>query len=106
MADVSNAEAIRFVNEQIRPLAESVRALKARIDAATVKWFGGINTTIGTSADDAIADGREAEGVSRLTAADVTGLMTQLLAIQATLDGAGVAGVVEKPCVRTLEVSL
>jgi hypothetical protein len=105
MADITNAEAIRFCNEQIRPLAESVRALKARIDACTVKWFGGINTTIGTSAGDAIADGREAEGVSRLTAADVTGLMTQLLAIQTTLDQAGVADVVEKPCVRTLQAN-
>ena len=101
---ITDPEAIKFVNEQIRPLAESVRALKARIDATTVKWFAGLNTVIGTSADDTIEDGRDAEGVSRLTSADVVALLTQLLAIQTALNQGGVAAVVEKPCVRALKV--
>ena len=104
MADITNPEAIAFCNEYIRPLAEQVRALKARIDAAGTRWFSGVNTTVGASSADQIADGREAEGVSRLTAADVTNLMSQLLTIQAQLEQGGVAGVIEKPCVRPLNV--
>ena len=104
MADITNPEAIAFCNEYIRPLAEQVRALKARIDAAGTRWFSGVNVAVGTSSADQIADGREAEGVSRLTAADVTNLMSQLLTIQAQLEQSGVAGIVEKPCVRPLNV--
>lgn len=106
MADVTNAEAIRFVNEQIRPLSEATRALKARIDACTTAWFAGIGDIIGTSASDAIQDGREVEGVSRLTAADVVGVLTQMLAIQTQLNQGGVAGVISKPCVNALEIIL
>ena len=103
MADITDAQAIKFVNEQIRPLAEKVRALKAEIDGCTTDWFAGVNTIVGTSADDSIDDGREDEGISRLTASDVTGVMTQLLAIQTTLNGGGVSGVIARPCVRPLE---
>lgn len=95
MADITNPEAIAFCNEYLRPLAEQVRALKARIDAAGTRWFSGVNTTVGTSAADQIADGREA---------DVINLMSQLLTIQAQLEQGGVAGVIEKPCVRPLTV--
>ena len=102
---IDNAEAIKFTNEQIRPLAESVRALKVRIDAASTKWFGGLNTIIGTSAADIIEDGRAAEGVSRITSADVVAVMTQLLALQTALNQGGVAGVIEKPCVRAIGIN-
>jgi len=103
MADITDAQAIRFANEQVRPLAEKMRALKAEIDAALVDWNGGINTTVGSSGDDTLADGREAEGISRLTAADISNLVTQLTAYQTQLDQAGVADVISKPCVRPLQ---
>lgn len=99
MADITNAEAIRFVNDNIRPMAETVRDLKVQIDETATLWFSGINAAFSRAADP-VADGRDAEGVSRLDAADVTNLMTQLIAIQTTLDGAGVMDVVTKPTVR------
>lgn len=102
---ITNPEAIKFTDEQIRPLAESVRALKVRIDAATVKWFAGMNVLVGSKSEDTIDDKREADGVSRLTSADVVAVMTQLLAIQAALNQGGVAGVIEKPCVRAIGVN-
>jgi hypothetical protein len=104
MADITNAEAIRFVNEQIRPLAESYRGLKARTDAALVTWFGGLNSVVTNSASDPVVDGREAEGVSRLSGADVVNFVTQLTAFQAALNASGVPGVISKPCVRALIV--
>jgi len=104
MAEITNAEAIRFCNEQIRPLAERMRALKIEVDAALTTWFAGVSTVIGSSAGDTIEDGRGDEGVSRLTAADVTNLGVQMIAYQTQLNQAGVAGVVSKPCVRPVRV--
>lgn len=104
MADITSAEAIRYVNEVIRPTAETLRALKAEIDAATVTWFGGLNAVIGSSSGDTLQDGREAEGVSRLTGADITNLVVQMLAYQTACNAGGVADVISKPCVRTLSV--
>jgi hypothetical protein len=69
-----------------------------------VSWFGGINSLIPNSAEEAVADGRESEGVSRLTGADVNNLVTQLAAFQAQLSAEGVPTVISKPCVRALRV--
>ena len=101
---ISDPQAIRFTNEKVRPLCEQVRALKATIDATTVEWFATQSSLI-TNNSEAVADGREAEGVSRLTGADVTSVITQLLAIQTTLNAGGVAAVISKPCVQPLRVS-
>jgi hypothetical protein len=102
---ITNPEAIKFTDEQIRPMAESVRGLKVRIDAAATKWLGGMSAIVGSKAEDTIEDKRDADGVSRLTSADVVAVMTQLLAIQNILDQGGVAGVIEKPCVRAIGVN-
>ena len=103
MADITDPQAIKFVNEQVRVLAEKTRQLKVEIDAIEADWFNGINTLI--SGQENVIDGREAEGVSRLTGSDVVNLMTQLLAIQSILDGSGVEGVIAKPCVRPLRAN-
>jgi hypothetical protein len=97
-----DARVIAYLNNDIRPLSQEVRALKARIDAAAIKWFGELSPLVVNDAKT-IDDGRAAEGVSQLTGADVTNLVTQLLAIQAVLNGAGVAAVIQKPCVKSLE---
>lgn len=102
---IDNPQAIRYVNEVIRPKAESLRALKAEVDAALVQWFGGVNALVPNDAGEAVDDGRENEGVSRLTGADVNNLVTQLAAYQTQLDQEGVAAVVSKPCVNQLRVS-
>ena len=105
MADVTNAADIRFVNEVLRPLTETLRAANVACEQALIQWYAGKNASIGSSAEDAILDGREAEGVSRLTAADVTSAMGQAQTFATQMDGAGVADVIQKPCVRTLMVS-
>jgi hypothetical protein len=99
---ITNAEAIRFSNEVIRPMAEQIRALKAEVDAALVTWFGGVDDLFPNSPSEAVEDGRESEGVSRLTGADVNNLVTQLSVFKTQLEQAGVADVVSKPCVRPL----
>ena len=78
---IEDPRAIKFSNEQVRPLAESFRALKARVDAALVTWYGGVNALFPNDST-ALSDGREAEGVSRLTGADVNSLAGVLATFQ------------------------
>lgn len=104
MADVTNAEAIRFVNEVIRPMAERLRALTHLVESADTQWQNGIGTLMTADLAGNIMDGREAEGVSRLTANDVVLLMAQVETIKTQLTGVGVQSVIAKPCVRPLNV--
>jgi malonyl CoA-acyl carrier protein transacylase len=100
---MADPRVIAFMNEEVRPLAQEVRALKAAIDATAVRWFAEIAPLVANDAK-VVDDGRAAEGVSQLTGADIVNLVTQLLAIKTVLDGGGVAAVIQKPCVRRLEV--
>jgi hypothetical protein len=99
MAAITNQEAIRLVNEQVRPLCEKVRALTAEIAAMKTTWDGGINAVIGSNANDTLEDGREAEGVSRLNALQITQAVGQLTGITPN------AEIIAKPCVRPLEAN-
>lgn len=100
---VTDPEAIRYVNEVIRPQAEAFRRLKTMIDAALLTWYGGIDLKIPNNSTP-IDDGRESEGVSRLVGSDVTNMVTQMSTFQSQLDQAGVSSVISKACVRPLEV--
>ena len=100
---ITNPEVIRYTNEVIRPLAEKMRNLGAEVDAALVTWYFTMSTKVPNDAR-LLDDGRDTEGVSRLTGADITNLVTQLAAYQALLNKAGVADVISKPTVRTLTV--
>lgn len=101
MAQITDPEAIRFCNEVVRPLAEEARAFSIRLAAMRSEWYGGKNNVFGTSGDT-VEDGREAEGVSRLTAGDVTNLIAQLIAVAPGETGAFNAEIIQKPCVRML----
>lgn len=100
MADITNPEAVKFSNEKLRPMCERVESLKAEIDVMMIEWFAGLNSTIGSSSDDDLIDGRDTEGVRQLTGDDITGVMSVLSSIQSTLDGAGVMARINKPTVR------
>lgn len=102
MAYVTNAQAIRFCDERIRPLAERMARLNVMLDETIAEYFQ-LQSYFG-NADDSVADHREAQGVSRITAGDVVNLITQALTIQAQFDGAGVMDVIRKPTVRKIDV--
>lgn len=101
MAQITNAAAIKFVNEVVRPLAEEARALSIRLGAMRTAWYGGMNTVF-ANAVDTVEDGRSAEGVSRLTAGDVTNLVAQLIAVAPGEQRAFNSEIIQKPCVRIL----
>ena len=97
---ITNPESIRFVNEQVRPLCEKVRALNAEINAMQTLWFSGLNNTF-PNTTEAVDDGRDSEGVSRLTGANINSAVGILIA----MEGASNAEIIQKPCVRPLSVS-
>lgn len=97
---IDDPQAIKFVNEVIRPMAESARAIVARVEDAKTAWFGGLNQMFPNDST-AVDDGREAEGISRLTGQDINSVMSVLIAMDDQIN----AEIIAKPCVRPLEAS-
>ncbi len=91
---------VRFVNDEIRPLCEAARALKARIAVATTEWYGGVNA-LTTNDSNLLVDGREAEGLFPLTGADVTNAIGNLISVASGVNDE----IIQKPCVNPLRVS-
>lgn len=100
---MNNPLALRFVNEHVRPMAERLRALKAMLDADLQTWQA-VSPHFATAAA-AVEDGREAEGVSRMTCGDVTAFINVLTNLNTRFDANGVAATIDLPCVRPLQVS-
>lgn len=98
---ITDPQAIKFSNEQVRPLAEDFRALLARVTAAETSWNGGINAMNPNDPQELVNDGREAEGVSRLNGADINSFMSVILAMKAASN----SEIIAKPCVRPLQAN-
>lgn len=92
---------IKFMNEELRPLCERLRALAYEIDAAKFRWAEAVKV-LPPGSNDVVDDGRSAEGVSRLTVQNVLDAVTVLDGVRAATSDATVA----KPCVRSLEVTV
>lgn len=97
---ITNAEAIRFSDEQVRPTAEKMRNLYYELEAMNVDWFNGISAVTPNDALETLDDGRTAEGISTLTGADINALMTQVGNYIALVEAVGVLNVIQKPCVQ------
>lgn len=98
---MNNPEALRFVNEVVRPMCEEVRALGIKLDSLSIAWFAGLDANFAT-AGDPIEDNREGEGISRLTCGDVTNAISQLIKTAPGQAAAWDKGVIQRPCVRQL----
>lgn len=101
MADVTDPQAIAFCNQLLRPNCERAERFKVKHDEALTDWFAGINTLIPNDPDAIIQDGREEEGVSRITGADVHNAMSVLV----NMAGQYNDQIIAKPTVRPLEVT-
>jgi len=101
MADIINPEAILFSNETIRPLSELARRLYYECKAAVPEWAD-VASEI-PSSGGTIQDGREAEGVSRLTCDDIR-VLTSFLGTYIAAYEAATESAMVKPCVRRLTV--
>ena len=100
---ITNAEAIRFTNEQVRPMAEQLRDLQAVAEDMAGHWNGGINILFPNDSS-AVDDGRDAEGASRLAGTDINNFITQVNTLLTQFAGAGVMDVIRKPTIRPLRV--
>lgn len=102
MADITDPEVIRFNNEYIRPACELGRAFKAAVNDLHARWIAdGENGSIASRCPgtaDLIADGRENEGVSRMTGYSLGAAHDNLKAGADTLN----LDIIELPCVRPL----
>lgn len=105
MADIVNQEVVRFSNESVRTICESIRKLYYTLDDMKRKWDASIAPAIaGNEFTDPVVDGRAAQGVSQLTKNDVTLVAVQVNALLGVLNSPGVLNVIQKPCVRPVEV--
>ena len=99
---ITNEEAIRFSNEQVRPTAEIMRNNYYQFKSMLTEWYSGMNTLIPNDAGEVLEDDRP--DASDLSGADITNLVTQISAYCTQMEQSGVLDVVSKPCVRHLEV--
>ncbi len=103
--DVTDPEAIAFVNAGIRPVSERLRAIYYELKSLKAQAVeGGLLSKIPVDGG-VIQDGREGDGVSRLTCNDVRRITTFANTfIVAYEDAAAGVGAMQKPCVRSLTV--
>jgi len=74
MPDITNPQAVRFANEQVRHVADLWCSYYNAAKVATTIWAGqGLDAAIPNTADF-VADGSEADGRGRLTGAKIVAL--------------------------------
>lgn len=99
MAAITGPEEIRFVNEYIRPMCENIRYMNARGQDWALKWAG---LSGGFPNDTSLVeDGREGQGVSRLTGEDINNVATVINTLLTVMNESAQSAV-SKPCVRPL----
>ena len=101
---ISDPVAVQFVNAQITPLSESVRALHARLVAMRIDWNGGVNALIPNTAD-LLDGGQNRRELFSLTGAQITNAVSNLFTILTALEQPGVMEVLSRPCANPLNAS-
>ena len=97
---ITDPEAIKFVNEYIRPMCENIRYSNARGNDFAIKWAG-LSGDFPNDPNEIVEDGRDAEGVSRLSGADINAVAAVFDALLGDLDMTA-QSIIQKPCVRPL----
>jgi len=97
---ITDAEAIKFTNDYIRPMCENLRYMTARGADWSKKWAE-LSSKFPNKGDQIVEDGRESEGISRLTGADINAVATVFGSLLTIMDGTAQTAIA-KPCVRPL----
>ena len=98
---ITDPEAIKFVNEYVRPMCENIRYMGARGSDFVNKWAQ-VSSDFPNDANETVEDGREGQGVSRLTGADINAGAGVFVTLLGEISGATAQAVISKPCVRPL----
>ena len=99
MPDITDPEAIKFVNDYIRPMCETLRYMTVRGADWSTKW--GEISALFPNDTSLVEDGRSEEGISRLTGADINNVSIVFSTLLTMMD-ASAQTAVAKPCVRPL----
>lgn len=113
---ITNPEAIKFTNEQVRTSAENIVAMVFRGVALMDLWNQSTgdpaNKTIGdyfiNDPTGVVEDGRKAQGVSRMTGGEVAtaiGFIGTLLTMINDPANAAAVAAIKKATVRVIEVA-
>lgn len=103
MPAITDQQALKFVDERIRPLAEKIRQLEAEVEGMELEWFSGLDFS--QTGTDTI-ENRSSEGLPTLTWNEIGSMITILTAARDTVtETGGGPGLVEKVCVRPLRVN-
>jgi hypothetical protein len=106
VADITDPQVIKFVNEAIRPISELLEKLDITAGSIIDRYWAQISELITANQnEDLIDDGREAEGISRLTKADLINTLSLLELIINAFDATGRRDVIRKPTVRLPRVN-
>ena len=79
MADITNAEAVKFCNEKVRTSADKLGQLYYVAKAVTQEWTANsMGSVITNSADDDVVDGSATDGRHPITGADANNIINRL----------------------------
>ena len=98
---ITDPEAIKFVNEYVRPMCENLRYMGARGNDFANKWAT-LAVDFPNDPAEIVEDGRANQGISVLTGADINAVAGTFLLLLSEIAGATAQAVVSKPCVRPL----
>lgn len=99
---MADSSVVKFINEDLRPLAEMMRAVKARAQSSIVRWDNVLKEKIPDENDKTVIDdGRESEGVTQVKVDEVHLLLKLLVSATDQIDDP----LIERFCVRALQVN-
>lgn len=83
---ITNPQAVKFSNEQARPMADLYAQLYYALKTLTDTWDAQVISSVITNTSDVIEDGFATDGRASITGAMVTGLITNAKAFCADLE--------------------
>lgn len=105
---ITDARAVRFCNETLRPLAERLRDVFEDVARAEQAWTDEIGALIPNDSGQVLDDGRVTQGVSILNGQEINSLRSVFLQIKNLRAGSAVTSLtnvdtrVGRACVRLL----
>ena len=98
---ITNLEAVKFSNEQVRPISEKMRNLYYECKSMESDWYNGVNAMIPNDEAEILEDNRPSD--SDLSGADITNMAVQVAGYIAMIEQTGVLNIIAKPCVRAFK---
>ena len=91
MADITNAEAVRFSNEKIRVAANKLNAAYKFANEVLAEWTANGGTSMIANAADTIVDGSATDGRHPITGADANNIINRLTELKTDYEETGAA---------------